>query len=248
MEDYGLLAETFKRLGDTLVEDYDPIELSQQLVDSCVALLPIASVGLLICDSQGDLHVLASSSEEARLLETLQLAADLGPCLLAFRSGEQVIVDDLQVDPQRWPEFAERAAEYNYRSVCALPLRLREEHVGALNLFRAEVGALAPTDIAVGQALADIATIGLLHQRVMTRSELITQQLQVALNTRVVIEQAKGVLAERAGVDMEQAFALLRSYARRTRQKLSDVATAVIENSAETEAIINPGKPTQARS
>lgn len=244
MEDYGLLADTFKRLGASLVEDYDPVELSQQLVDSCVALLPIAAVGLLICDSQGDLHVLASSSEEARLLETLQLAADLGPCLLAFRSGEQVMVDDLRTDPQRWPEFAERAAEYNFRSVCALPLRLRDEHVGALNLFRAEVGALLPADVAVGQALADIATIGLLHQRVMNRSQLITQQLQTALNTRVIIEQAKGILAERAGVDMERAFNLLRSHARRTRQKLADVANAIVCNTVDTESIINPNLPT----
>jgi hypothetical protein len=197
----------------------------------------------LICDIHGDLHVLASSSEEARLLETLQLAADLGPCLLAFRSGEQVLIEDLRIDPQRWSAFAERAAEYNYRSVCALPLRLRDEHVGALNLFREEVGTLSPAEIAIGQALADIATIGILHQRVITRSELITQQLQVALNTRVAIEQAKGVLAERAGVDMEQAFALLRSHARRTRQRLADVARAVVQNAVDTDAIINPDKP-----
>jgi hypothetical protein len=240
VEDYGLLAETFKRLADNLVDDYDVIELSQQLVDSSVALLPVTSVGLLICDSQGDLHVLASSSEEARLLETLQLAADLGPCLLAYRSGQQVVVEDLGIDSERWPAFAERAAEYNYHSVCALPLRLRDEHVGALNLFREEFGSLSPADIAVGQALADMAAIGILHQRVVTRSEMITQQLQTALNTRVVIEQAKGVLAERGAVGMETAFTLMRSHARRTHQKLADLARGVVENTADTDAILKP--------
>ena len=145
--------------------------------------------------------------------------------------------DDLEVDSQRWPAFAERAAEYNYRSVSALPLRLRDERVGALNLFRTEAGALAPTDLAIGQALADVAAIGILHQRILTRSEMVNQQLQAALNTRVIIEQAKGVLAERGAVDMDGAFALLRSHARRTHQRLADLARAVVEG-AETSAIL----------
>ncbi|MDA0249532.1 MAG: GAF and ANTAR domain-containing protein [Actinomycetota bacterium] len=229
-DDYGRLAQAFVGLADTLVDGYDVIELAQQLIDNSMVLLPIAAAGILIGDMQGDLHVLASSSENTRLLELLQVEADLGPCLLAYRSGEQVAVDDLRVDSQRWPEFAKRAEEYNYRSVCALPLRLREERVGALNLFRNEPGSLVPADIAVGQALADVATVGILHQRILTRADVINEQLQIALNTRVVIEQAKGVLAERGDVDMEQAFTLLRSHARRTHQRLSDVAQAVVEH------------------
>jgi hypothetical protein len=236
-DDYGRLAQAFVGLADTLVDDYDVIELAQQLIDSSMVLLPIAAAGILIGDMQGDLHVLASSSENTRLLELLQVEADLGPCLLAYRSGEQVSIDDLRVDSQRWPEFAGRADEYNYRSVCALPLRLREERVGALNLFRSEVGALTQADIAVGQALADVATIGILHQRILNRAEVINEQLQLALTTRVIIEQAKGVLAERGDVDMEQAFALLRSYARRTHQRLADVAHAVVEH-GDTTAIL----------
>ena len=238
MDNYRRLAEAFVGLADTLVDDYDAIELSQQLIDNSMALLPISAAGLLIGDLQGGLHVIASSSEETRLLELLQVEADLGPCLLAYRTGEQVLVDDLHVDPHRWPEFAERAMAYNYRSVCALPLRLRDERVGALNLFRDEVGTLTPVDLAVAQALADVATIGILHHRILTHSDVINRQLQTALNTRVVIEQAKGVIAERGQVDMEQAFILLRSHARRTRLRLSDVANEVVEH-GDTTAILS---------
>ena len=240
MNNYRQLAQAFVGLADTLVDDYDVVELAQQLIDNSMVLLPIAAAGILIGDIHGELHVLASSSEETRLLELLQIEAGLGPCLLSYRTGTQVVVEDLRVDdPQRWPGFAARAAEYNYRSVVALPLRLRDERVGALNLFSNEIGSLAQGDIDVGQALADVATIGILHQRILTQSDVINQQLQSALNTRIIIEQAKGVIAERGSVDMEQAFTMLRVHARTTRQRLSDVAHAVVEH-ADTSAIINP--------
>jgi hypothetical protein len=148
------------------------------------------------------------------------------------------LVDDLRLDPQRWPAFAERAADYDFQSVSALPLRLRDERLGALNLFRTDVGALSSTHVAIGQALADVATIGILNQQTLVHSDLINQQLQSALNTRVIIEQAKGVLAERGNVDMDRAFVLLRSYARKTRQRLADVALAVVEKS-DTSAILD---------
>jgi hypothetical protein len=237
MDRYEQLAGAFVGLADTLVADYDVVELAQQLIDNSMTLLPIAAAGIVLGDIHHELHVFASSSEQTRLLELLQVEADVGPCLLAYRTGKTVLVDDLSVDRQRWPAFAERAAEYNYRSVTALPLRLRDERVGALNLFRTEVGALSPTDIAIGQALADVATIGILHQRILTRSEMVNQQLQVALNTRIVIEQAKGVIAERGAVDMDEAFALLRSYARKTQQRLADLARTVVEG-ADTAAIL----------
>ena len=240
MDDYGRLAQAFVGLADTLVADYDPIELSQQLIESSMALLPIAAAGLLIGDVHGNLHVLASSSEEIRLLELLQVQADAGPCLVAYGTGQQVLVDDLDLESQRWPAFAKQAAEYHYRSVSALPLRLRDERVGALNLFRTEVGAMSPTDISVGQALADVATVGILHQRTLTHSHLISQQLQGALNSRVIIEQAKGVLAERGSIDMDRAFVLLRAHARKTQQRLADVARAVVDN-ADTSAILGQG-------
>ena len=238
MDRYEQLAHAFVGLADTLVADYDVIELAQQLIDNSMMLLPIAAAGIVLADSQGDLRVFASSSEHTRLLELLQVEADVGPCLLAYRTGKAVLVDDLNVDPQRWPAFAERASNYNYRSVSALPLRLRDERVGALNLFRTEVGALSSTDVAIGQALADVAAIGILHQRILTHSEVVNQQLQSALNTRVIIEQAKGVLAERGSVDMDGAFGLLRSHARGTHQRLADLARAVVEG-ADTTVILD---------
>lgn len=239
MDDYGRLAQAFVGLADTLVADYDAVEVSQQLIESSMALLPIAAAGLLIGDVHGELHVLASSSEEIRLLELLQVQADAGPCLVAYRTGQPVLVEDLNLEPERWPAFAQQAAEYQYRSVSALPLRLRDERVGALNLFRTEVGDMSPTDVSVGQALADVATVGILHQRTLTRSHLISQQLQGALNSRVIIEQAKGVLAERGSIDMDRAFMLLRAHARKTQQRLADVALAVVNN-ADTSAILAP--------
>lgn len=238
MDRYERLANAFVGLADTLVADYDVVELAQQLIDNSMTLLPIEAAGIVLGDGTGELHVFASSSEQTRLLELLQVEADQGPCLQAYRTGNAVFIDDLAVDTQRWPAFARRAAEYRFRSVSALPLRLRDERVGALNLFRAQVGPLPATDIAVAQALADVATIGILHQRVITRSELVNQQLQTALNTRVIIEQAKGVLSERGSIDMDQAFNLLRGHARRSRQRLADLAAAVVSG-ADTAEILD---------
>ncbi len=240
MDRYERLAHAFVGLADTLVADYDVIELAQQLVDNSMGLLPIAAAGIVIGDPHGTLHVFASSSEHTRLLELLQVQADAGPCLQAYRSGQAVVVNDLTVDQQRWPAFAERAAEYGYRAVTALPLRLRDERVGALNLFLTESGPLSGGDVAVAQALADVATIGILHHRTFTHSELVNQQLQTALNTRLIIEQAKGVLAERGKIDMDQAFTLLRTHARGTNQRLADLARTVV-NGADTGAIIDAG-------
>jgi len=237
VDDYGRLAQAFVGLADTLVADYDAVEVSQQLIESSMSLLPIAAAGLLIGDVHGELHVLASSSEETKLLELLQLQSNAGPCLVAYRTGQPVLIEDLNLEPERWPAFAKQAAEYRYRSVSALPLRLRNERVGALNLFRTEAGAMSPTDISVGQALADVATVGILHQRTLTHADLISQQLQGALNSRVIIEQAKGVLAERGSIDMDRAFVLLRAHARKTQQRLADVARAVVNN-ADTSAIL----------
>jgi ANTAR domain/GAF domain len=232
MDRYERLASAFVGLADTLVADYDVIELAQQLIDSTMTLLPIAAAGILLGDPGGELHVLASSSEQTRLLELLQVEADIGPCLEAYRTGLPVLVADISAEAARWPAFAERAAEYEFRAVTALPLSLRTERVGALNLFRNEPGVMAPTDVAVAKALADVATIGILHQRIVTRSEVVNQQLQTALNTRLIIEQAKGVLAERGGIDMDRAFNLLRLSARSTNRRLADLARDVVDGVA----------------
>ena len=238
MDRYERLANAFVGLADTLVADYDVVELAQQLIDNTMTLLPIAAAGILLGDASGELHVFASSSEQTRLLELLQVEADAGPCLEAYRTGQPVLVDDLSADVARWPVFATRAAEYDFQAVTALPLRLRAERVGALNMFRSETGPMDPADEAVAQALADVAAIGILHQRVLTRSELVNQQLQTALNTRLVIEQAKGVLAERGAIDMDRAFKLLRMHARRSNRRLADLAREVIDG-ADTSTILS---------
>jgi transcriptional regulator with GAF, ATPase, and Fis domain len=237
MDRYERLANAFVGLADTLVADYDVIELAQQLIDSAMTLLPIDAAGLLLGDAKGELHVFASSSEQTRLLELLQVEADAGPCLEAYRTGHPVLAADLAADADKWPAFAERAGEYGLSAVTALPLRLRAERIGALNLFRGQTGLMDPADVAVAQALADVATIGILHQRVLTQSELVNQQLQTALNTRLIIEQAKGVLAERGTVDMDRAFKLLRGHARNTNRRLADLAREVV-NGADTNDIL----------
>ena len=238
MDRYERLATAFVGLADTLVADYDVVELGQQLIDSAMNLLPISAAGLLLGDSEGGLSVFATSSEQTRLLELLQVEADIGPCLEAYRTGAQVLADDLAAEgSERWPQFVERAVEYDFRAVTALPLRLRDERVGALNLFRTETGPMPAADVAVAQALADVATVGILHQRILNRSEMVNHQLQTALNTRLVIEQAKGVLAERGALDMDRAFNLLRAHARRTNQRLADLARAVV-GGADTTAIL----------
>jgi ANTAR domain/GAF domain len=239
MDRYERLASAFVDLADTLVADYDVIELAQQLIDSSMTLLPIAAAGILLGDSSGGLHVFASSSEQTRLLELLQVEADVGPCLEAYRNGQPVLVDDLKAEAARWPAFAERAAEYNFVGLTALPLRLRTERVGALNLFRNDAGPMSAADVAVAQALADVATIGILHQRILSRSELVNQQLQTALNTRLIIEQAKGVLAERGAIDMDRAFNLLRAHARRSNRRLVDLSRDVVDG-ADTTGVLSP--------
>jgi transcriptional regulator with GAF, ATPase, and Fis domain len=228
----GPLVHAFVALADTLVDDYDVVEFAQQLVEDCVSLLHVDAAGLLLADPRGGLHVLASTSEQTRLLELLQIQSEAGPCLQAYDTGQQVHVEDLGTDVDRWPEFAARAAREDLGAVFAIPLRLRSERIGALNMFRVKTGPLSSSDLLVAQALADVATIGILHQRVLMRGAQVNGQLQTALNSRVVIEQAKGVLAERLGLDMDQAFVSLRSMARSTNRHLSDTARAVIENSS----------------
>jgi len=227
--DGALLSETFVELTDTLVVGFDVIDFLHVLTDRSVQLLDVSAAGLLLADPRGQLRVVAASSEAARLLELFQLQNDQGPCLDCFRTGQPVQAADLAAAAQRWPQFAPAARHAGFGAVQALPMRLREQIIGALNLFRIDAGALAPADIRVGQALADVATISLLHERSMRRSDTLNEQLQTALNSRVIIEQAKGKLAERLGVDMDQAFTLLRDHARTSNRRLSDMAQAFVD-------------------
>jgi GAF domain-containing protein len=226
--DGQLLSETFVELTDTMVADFDIIDFLHVLTSRSVELLNVSAAGLLLADPRGELRVVAASSEAARLLELFQLQSDQGPCLDCFRSGRPVSATDLSAD-KRWPEFADAAGQAGFSAVQALPMRLRDQVVGALNLFRSTVGAFDADTVQVGQALADVATISLLHERNMRRRDTLNEQLQTALNSRVVIEQAKGKLAERLGIDVNQAFTLLRDQARNRNQRLSDLARAFVD-------------------
>ena len=229
--DGELLSATFVELTDTMVAGFDVIDFLHVLTDRSVQLLGASAAGLLLADPRGELRVVAASSEAARLLELFQLQSDQGPCLDCFRAGQPVDSGDLAAAGQRWPRFAPAAQQAGFAAVQALPMRLRDQVIGALNLFRASPGTLPPEDIRVGQALADVATISLLHERSMRHSDTLTEQLQTALNSRVIIEQAKGKLAERLGLDTDQAFSVLRDHARTRNLRLSDVALAFIDGS-----------------
>jgi transcriptional regulator with GAF, ATPase, and Fis domain len=229
--DGELLSETFVELTDTMVAGFDVIDFLHVLTDRSVQLLDVSAAGLLLADPRGELRVVAASSEAARLLELFQIQNDQGPCLDCFRAGRPVQAADLAAAAPRWPRFAPAARHAGFAAVQALPMRLREQVIGALNLFRAGPGAFAPADVRVGQALADVATISLLHERSMRHSDALNEQLQTALNSRVIIEQAKGKLAERLGLDMDQAFGLLRDRARVSNRRLSDLAQAFVDGS-----------------
>ena len=222
--DTDLLSDAFVDLADTMVADFDVIDFLHVLTDRSVALLAASAAGVMLADPRGELRVAAASSEEAGLLELFQLQNDQGPCLDCFRTGRPVTATDLGGPAPRWPRFAEAATQAGFATVEALPMRLRDQVIGALNLFRAEPGQFDPADLRIAQALADVATIGLLHERNVRRREAVSEQLQAALNSRVVIEQAKGKLAERLGIDMDRAFRMLRDYARNTNQHLTDIA------------------------
>jgi transcriptional regulator with GAF, ATPase, and Fis domain len=227
--DGQLLSETFVELTDTMVADFDLIDFLHVLTNRSAQLLDVAAVGLLLADPRGELRVVAASNEAARLLELFQLQNDQGPCLDCFRGGQPVHAPDMTIAARRWPRFATAAQQAGFASVEALPMRLREQVIGALNFFRATPGAFDPDAIRIGQALADVATISLLQERSLRQSDAINEQLQTALNSRVIIEQAKGKLAERLGLDMNQAFGLLRDHARARNRRLSDLAQAFVD-------------------
>lgn len=218
-------------LADTLVAGFDVIDFLHTLVERSVELLATDAAGLMLENQRGELEVVAASSEEALVLELFELQSSQGPCMDCFTSGEALMNVDVAQMTDRWPLFATAAAQAGYRSAHAIPLRLRGQVIGAMNLFTAAEEPLTPQDVALGQGMADIATIGLLQQRRALEQDFLTEQLQVALSTRVVIEQAKGVLAERAKVSVGEAFSWMRAQARRTEQTLTTIAHAVLEGS-----------------
>lgn len=225
------LAEAFVDLSDTLVSDYDLTELAYKLVDHCVSLLNVAHAGLLLSDQRGALQVVACSSEQTRVLELLQLQVDQGPCVDCVRSGTAVAAI-LDGDGDRWPVFTEAALALGYTAVHALPLRLRRQTLGAVNLFLAEHRQLDGEQVHMAQALADIATIGILQHRAIADRDTVIEQLEGALHSRVVIEQAKGVLAERGGMDPDEAFGRMRAHARHRGLTLTSLAQQIVADDA----------------
>ncbi|HVA07807.1 MAG TPA: GAF and ANTAR domain-containing protein [Acidimicrobiales bacterium] len=238
------LARTFVELADTLVKDFDIIDFMSVLVERCSELLGSAEVGLALAATRGELRVMASSSERMHSLELIEFQNDEGPCRDCLVDGKQVLNCRLDGADNRWPAFTPLAREAGFQMVHALPMRLRGDVIGAMNIFSPELHELSPEDVYLTQALADAATIGILQERAIKHETDLASQLQGALNSRIVIEQAKGIVAERRQVGMDEAFALLRSYARSKRTRLSDVARAIIDHSlapAELHVII-PGQ------
>lgn len=225
------LARAFVTLADTLVADYDVVDLLQNLVDTSVALLNSDAGGLLLADEYGALTLVASTSEETNLVELLQIESNQGPCVEAFRGGELIEVPDIRTEGDTWPDFRAGALAQGFHAVVAVPMRLRDDTIGTLNLFRATAGLMDPADVAIARGLADIATIGIMHERAVRESDLARAQLQNALNSRVIIEQAKGVIAQLHGVGMDDAFRTLRHYARNNNVALRDVADLVVRRS-----------------
>ena len=222
------LAATLVELADTLVDDFDMVEFLQLLAGRCVELFGAVEAGLMLADPAGTLRYMASSSERAKILELFELQSEEGPCLDCFRSGEQVVNQRLTDPPERWPRFSLKAQAAGFVSAHALPLRVRGKVIGAINLFHATDHRLGAADVRLGQAMADIATIGILQARALSQATVLAEQLQVALKSRIVLEQAKGRLAERVGVDVDEAFTRLRTFSRSHNRGLTSVAEAFL--------------------
>ncbi|MFC5142445.1 GAF and ANTAR domain-containing protein [Actinomycetospora rhizophila] len=238
--------DTFLTLTDTLVQDFDALDMLTMLAERCVELLDVSAAGVILTDGTGPtggLSVAAASSERSRLLEVFAVAIDGGPCVDCVRTGMPVISEDLTTSGahQRWPQYARGAEDAGFRATHALPMRLRGEIIGVLTLLHIDRHTLGDPDARLGQALADAATIGLLHERAVRRAETVQEQLQGALNSRVIIEQAKGVVAATGDVHPDEAFTLLRGHAREHGLRLTDLARSVVGRTVDLTSILRPG-------
>lgn len=225
------LAQVFVELADTLVEEFDVVDLLQVLTERCVELLHADAAGLMLADERGGLRLMASSTERMRLVELFELQVAEGPCRDCYLTGSAVVNVSLADARERWPTFTVAAMAAGFDGTHALPMRLRGRVIGALNLFTDEQVVLSDDDIAIGQAMADVATIGLLHERTLREQTIVSEQLQTALHSRVLIEQAKGVLAAHAQMSVDEAFTRMRDHARHTGLTLTVVAAAVVDGS-----------------
>ncbi|SDP00474.1 GAF domain-containing protein [Klenkia soli] len=223
-----LIADAFVELADCLVDDFEVTDLLHRLIDHALRLLDADAAGIMLADATGTLQVVASNSHAVEALELFELQADAGPCVDCFRTGEPVTPADLATVRAWWPTFAPAVEAAGFSSAQAVPMRLRSEVIGALNIFRKGEGALVGGDLKLARALADVATVALIADRTMAARQVLADQLQQALNSRVLLEQAKGMLAQRAGVGVDEAFTLMRGHARRSGHGLREVAAAVV--------------------
>jgi GAF domain-containing protein len=227
------LSRIFVEVADTLVDDFDLHDFLHMLTARTADLVGASAVGILLADQRGRLRFMAASDEKARLLEIFQVQVSEGPCFDSYRTAQPVLNADLAQDDTRWPEFTRHALAAGFRSVHAFPMRVRQEVIGALNVFGSTVGGdFDDADVLIVQALTDVAAIALLQERAVRRGEVLTEQLQGALNSRIIIEQAKGAIAQAHDISIDAAFTTLRGYSRRTNRKLTDVARAVLADPA----------------
>ena len=224
------LSDLFVDVADTLVDDYDVVDFLTSLCEHATLVSGADAVGIMLTDHRGDLRFMASSNDAGRDLEQVQLRVGEGPCLDCVRTMEPVVNTDL-AEAAQWPAFAPHAIDAGFHSVHAFPMRLREQAIGALNLFSVRETRFEPGEVRVVQSLADVATIAILQERTIARAEALTEQLQGALNSRIVIEQAKGALARIEGITVDEAFERLRERARSSRQRLVDVAATLLASS-----------------
>jgi len=236
-----VLARTMVELADNLVDDFDIVDLLTTLSDRCVEVLDIAAAGIMLAAPDGQLRAMTSSSEAMRVVELFELQSQEGPCLECFHTGQPVVNQNLTTANGRWPRFAPVAVEAGFKAADAIPMRLRGQVIGALNLFRTETGSLTADDVAVAQALADIATIAILQNRVTVETKVLNEQLTVALSSRIVIEQAKGMIAERQQLPIDQAFERLRHHARNHNLRLADLARDTVNGEVDPTTFGPPG-------
>ena len=236
------VVKSLVEMADTLVDDFDVVDMLTGLTDRCVSLLGVSAAGVMVASPAGSLGLVASSSEAMRLLELFELQTQEGPCLDAFRTGEPVAHENLLAGAGRWPFFSAAALENGFRSALALPLRLRELTLGALNLLSDTHTPMREADVIVARGFADLAALSIAQHRATAEAQRLNEQLSAALTSRVVIEQAKGVISERADVDLSEAFSRLRAYARRTNRRLTDVAHAAVDGRLEPVAWAPPAR------
>ena len=238
------LAQTFVQITETLIRDFDVADLFDRLTGACVDLLGAGTAGLVLADHRGELQLMASSSSAMRTLELFELSHREGPCLDAYAHSRQISTDLREpTAAEMWPQFAGRALDMGFTGVQALPMRLRNNTIGALNVFHTETTRLNEHDTALAQALADTATIAILQRRALASSEELAIQLQTALNDRIVIEQAKGQLSERGGLDIDAAFTILRDYCRSSRLPLTQTARDIVTGRHDPDSVLNHRRP-----